>query len=161
MQKMRFFFTLLSIILPFVCLGQTKAESAFISFVEHKIIIPDDIKYNCQWSYAIVVAETDNQNNIVKIQFMNDVSSNLKTNFNVLKGYHFPVSYKVGRQAVIFYFSVDNREICKAQNADFTYVFPNDVLLKIAGDLGEARKKFPNAIFIAEPVLKILYETQH
>ncbi|HMG07874.1 MAG TPA: hypothetical protein VK609_05150, partial [Mucilaginibacter sp.] len=62
---------------------------------------------------------------------------------------------------IVFYFSVDNTEICKPKPGDFIYYYPNQVVEIITNTLWQIEKEDPKTIFIPEMVIIKFYEIQH
>ena len=141
--------------------SQTREINDFTKFVVKNYKVPDTLKQNCDWMYAFVKLKTDKHNKIIKIDFINKVPNGMKTGFNFLLGYQFLKSMKINEHPIVFYFSVDNTEICKPKPGDFIYYYPNQVVEIITNTLWQIEKEDPKTIFIPEMVIIKFYEIQH
>ena len=115
--------------------SKSNAINDFTKFVGKNYKVPDTLKHNCEWMYAVVRIRTDSHNKIIKIDFINKVSDAMKTGFNFLMGYQFPNTMKINGHPIVFYFSIDNTEICKPKPGDFIYYYPNRVVEIITNTL--------------------------
>ena len=98
--------------------AQTDPLTDFTNFVGKNYNLPEELKSNCEWMYAIVKVTTNKQNRVVKYVVVNKALEAFK-NFNFLIGYQFPKRMKINQHPIVFIFSVDNTEICKPQPGDF------------------------------------------
>ncbi|MDR6943006.1 hypothetical protein [Mucilaginibacter pocheonensis] len=163
MQTLRRCIVLSLFFYSFILVGksQTKEINDFTKFVGKAYKVPDSLKQNCEWIYAFVKLKTDARNKVVKIGFINKVPQAIKAGFGFLIGYQFSKAMKTNGHPIVFYFSIDNSEICKPKPGDFIYYYPNQVVEIITSTLLQIKKEDPKTIFIPELIVKKFYETQH
>lgn len=147
------------LITPSVIHAQSKSTTDFITFVGKEFQLPQDLKYNCEWMYAVVRVKTDVHNRIISYDFVNKIPEDMKHSFDFLHGYRFPQTMKINKHPIVFYLSVNNTEICKPKADDFKYT-PNQVVNIIATILLKIQKDDPKTIFIPEMITKEYYQSQ-
>lgn len=135
--------------------SQSKEElHNFANFVSKKYRLPDELKYNCEWMYAIVKVKTNSGNKIVSYEFANEPPALMKKSFNVLLGYQFPKSMKINGHPIVFYLSIDNAETCKPKDGEQRFYAPNDVVTVLSGYLTNILQADPHTIIIPELIFQ-------
>lgn len=140
--------------------AQTPVLNSFSRFVEMNYKLPDSLKSNCEWMYAIVKVKTNSHNKIIHYDFLNEPSNAMKRSFQYLIGYQFPVAFKINNRPVVFYFSVDNLKICDEKPGDKVYYAPNQVAQIITSYVYKVMKEEPKAIIIPGLIIKEYFPTQ-
>jgi hypothetical protein len=142
------------LIVPFVSIAQSSsAIDAFTKFVSKNYRLPEELKTNCEWMYAIVKVRTDNHNKIIKYKVVNNAPKGIKDAFNFLVGYQFPKKMKINGHPIVFYMGIDNLEACTEKPGDKIFYAPNDAASKIWSYMTELFKDEPNTIFISNLLL--------
>lgn len=146
-------FLLLSI--TFAAKSQSKeALHDFANFVSKKYRLPDELKYNCEWMYAIVKVKTNSVNKVIGYEFVNEPPAAMKNSFDVLLGYRFPKTMKINGHPIVFYLSIDNAETCKPKDGEKRFYAPNDVVSTISGYLTNILQADPRTIIIPELIIQ-------
>ncbi|MDN5284356.1 MAG: hypothetical protein JWR38_630 [Mucilaginibacter sp.] len=161
MYKIKLYIILTMFISPFIAKSQSNEISDFTKFVLKTYKVSDSLKYNCEWMFAVVKVKTDARNKIIKYDFVNNASDALKSGFSFLIGYQFPIKMPINDHPVVFYFSIDNLDICKQKPGDFIYYTPNRVVEIISDILLKIEKDDPKTVFIPDMIVKKFYEVQH
>ena len=136
--------------------GQLATLNKFSSFVGKNYKIPDTIKYDCNWNYAIVKCTIRN-NVIVKYECVNNVTKQLSDSFKYLIGYKFN---GVFNHNLLFYLSFDNIAVCKPNGSDRRYL-PNEVLKDVSNYMNHERAKDRHLIVLPEPIILGYAPQQH
>lgn len=153
MLKIKLFFILL-FIAPCVSSAQTSPGiDAFTIFVSKKYRLPDELKSNCEWMYAIVKVKTDNHNKIVKYDMVNTPPEGMKKAFGFLTGYQFPQKMKIKGHPIVFYMAINNIDGCTEKPGDKVFYAPNDAGSQIWLYLAKLIKDDPNTIFLPGPLI--------
>ena len=104
---------ILTLLLPIISKAQSlPAIDAFAKFVTKTYRLPEELKSNCEWMYAIVKVKTDSRNKITRYDFINTPSEAMKKSFSFLKGYQFPKAMRINGHPIVFYMAIDNLEGC-------------------------------------------------
>lgn len=145
---------MLFVILPFIGKSQTSSEiKSFTQFVLRNFHLPNELKTNCEWMYAIVKVKTDNKNKIIKIEFVNNPPNEIKTAFDFLIGHQFSKKMKIDKHPIVFYLGIDNLEGCTEKPGDKMFYAPNDAAAKIWGYMSQLIKDDPGTIFMPNLLL--------
>ena len=145
---------------PVVSIAQSHTHAdRFRQFVTKNYNLPQELKYNCEWMYAIVRLKGNSSNKVVSYEVLNDALAGMK-NFDFLIGYRFPKSIAINKHPVVFYFSIDNKEICKPKAGDKIYYSPNEVVGITVMYLQRILKDDPKTIIIPGLMLESFYEQQ-
>ncbi|MBB5396351.1 hypothetical protein [Mucilaginibacter sp. AK015] len=140
---------LLILLLPIISKSQSHpGVQAFTKFVSKNYRLPEELKSNCEWMYAIVKVKTDNHNRIIKYEFVNKPTEGMKKPFDFLIGYQFPKATKINGHPIIFYLGIDNLEICKEKPGDKVFYAPNDVVSTITSYMQKILRDDPKTIFV-------------
>jgi hypothetical protein len=140
----------LLLILTFTCKAQeSPAINSFKRFVLKNYRLPDELKSNCGWMYAIVKVETDNSNKIVKYKIVNP-SNRLEGTFNFIIGYQFPKKMKINAHPIVFYMGIDNLDGCEEKPGDKVYYAPNEPASAIWSYMNMLIKEDRQTIFISD-----------
>ena len=152
-NKLIMIFLLLSITLA--AKSQSKeALHDFANFVSKRYRLPDELKYNCEWIYAVVKVKTNSGNKIVGYEFANEPPTVMKKSFNLLLGYRFPKTMKINGRTIVFYLSIDNAEACKPKDGEKRFYAPNDVVTALSGYLTNILQADPHAIIVPELIIQ-------
>lgn len=155
--------------ISFLFLGTLKAQSIinipsskfvnFEIFIEKNLVVPQSVKYDCSWNYAIVKVQTDKQGEIVNWKCINDCPDSLKRSFRFLSGYKFDKSLKIDKRTIIFYVLIENSEVCTTPpNRTYT---PNEVIKQIFYCFKRETEIDNNAIIIYEPIVFTFSKVQY
>lgn len=130
----------------------------FISYVSAHYKLPESVKEDCHWNYAIVKVMADKNNRITNYEVLNHASEDMKNSFHYLVGYRFTQGMHLQQRPVIFCFTVDNqKEGCAVdQNA---YHSPSEVTGRILAAFNQQRNREPSTIFIYTVPSTIVYDT--
>lgn len=159
---MRFFKTLMDkhVIKLSVILMMFYSQTLYCQQIEHEKLyhfvaknfkIPESVKTDCNWNFAIVQLDVDKDNQVTAARVVNDFYStdSLRKSFSFLKGYTFPKEAKIDGRAVIFPVIIDqgNYKLCK----DHTPYRPAEIAMSVLYALEKAQKEHPGAIMIFNP----------
>ncbi|RVU01962.1 hypothetical protein EOD41_08400 [Mucilaginibacter limnophilus] len=132
--------------LPIMASAQSIEIQNFVKFLNN-YKVPDELKYNCEWLYAVVRVKTDASNKIVKYNFLNSPPEAMKKSFDFLLGYQFPNTMKLKGRSVVFYYYIDNAQICKPKPDDYLPT-PSEVVETLNGIYWQLKNTDPTAILI-------------
>jgi hypothetical protein len=153
MMKKGYIIILISL-LPFISNGQSSpAIAAFTNFVSKNYRLPEELKSNCEWMYAIVKVKTDSHNKVVKYEFVNHPPEGMKKAFDFLLGYQFSKTMKINGHPIVFYMGIDNLEGCTEKPEDKVFYAPNNAASEIWGYVTKVIKEDPKTIFIPNLLL--------
>ncbi|MES2267015.1 MAG: hypothetical protein V4520_09660 [Bacteroidota bacterium] len=137
------------LIVPIVIKAQRISKNdSFTKFVLKNYHLPDELKSNCEWMYAIVKVRTDIHNRIVNYEFVNKPPDKIKGTFNFIIGYQFSKKEVINRHPIVFYFAIDNLQGCTEKPGDKIYYAPNDAASSIWGYVTQLIKDDPKTIFL-------------
>jgi hypothetical protein len=139
--------------------SQSAEDKRFIKFVGKKYRLPEDLRTNCSWMYAIVRVKTNKDNKIISYDFINNLSEEMKASFGILIGYQFSQKMKINGHPIIFYLLVDNSEVCIPKKKDASYT-PDQVFNFMITNFDKIQKTDPRAIVISTPAYTMYYPTQ-
>jgi hypothetical protein len=130
--------------LPFVSKGQQSPSIiAFTKFVSKNYRLPDGLKANCEWMYAIVKVKTDSNNKILKYELVNKQHNSLKGTFDFIIGYKFPKKEKINGHPIVFYMGIDNLEGCTEKPGDKVFYAPNNAAYEIWSNMTQLMIRIP------------------
>ena len=140
---------------PFVSFSQSKVfnDHDFTKFVGKNYRLPDSLKSNCEWMYAIVKVKTGKANKIVSYDFINRPPGAMQKAFGFLIGYQFPSNAKINKRPVIFYLGIDNLSSCTEKPGDLVYYAPNRVVGIMTTHMFKVWKETPNAIILSNTII--------
>ena len=142
--------------------GNLQAPVSFPEFEKYIIKnyrVTKQQKSECKFYYASIVVQTDKINQIVDLQFKNDISEDMKTSFNFIKGYQFSEKYKINGRSVLFFLTVDQQDICPGV-VDSSCV-TNLVLKESLATIEEQLQKEPNTIILYKVVPIKVFKPRH
>lgn len=111
--------------------------------------LPDELKSNCEWMYAIVKVETDNRNKITKYKIVNP-SNRLEGTFDFIIGYRFSKKTRINRHPIVFYIGINNLEGCKEKLGDKVFYAPNEPASTIWSYMNMLFKEDRQTIFLSD-----------
>jgi hypothetical protein len=147
------------------CSLVTKAQTTpnyrdFSNFVGRGFKLPENLKLNCEWMYAVVKVDINTEHTITKYKVISQLPDTMKCNFDFLVGYKFQEKMKPGSSSLAFYFSIDNSEICKPIEGQKIFYSPNQVVGIIYGIFQRLRSDDPKTIIEPYPIIKKFYAPQ-
>lgn len=150
-----FFSALIS--LSFIPENKEPDLSSFIQYVSSHYQLPEAVRNDCHWNYAIIKVFPNQHNVITRYEVVNYASKDMQGMFNYLVGYQFAQGLHLNQRPVVFCFSVDNKKQSCAveQNAHS----PTEVMGRALSAFGEQHQKDPNAILIYEMIVAQIYDT--
>ena len=79
MFKLKRVIILVVLVIPFLAKAQSSPQILdFVKFVGTKYRIPESLKYDCGWNYAVVKLTTNKQNEVTDYQCLNEASDTMK-----------------------------------------------------------------------------------
>ncbi|WP_184550049.1 hypothetical protein [Mucilaginibacter sp. FT3.2] len=153
------------ILVVLLCSLTVKAQSAldyagFSKFVGKGYKLSEGLKFNCEWMYAVVKIEINKESKITKYKVVNRLPDTVKYDFGFLIGYKFSEKMKVNGHSLVFYFSIDNSEICKPKPGQKIFYSPNQVVGIIYEILEQTRLEDPRTIIEPYPIIKMYMAPQ-
>lgn len=138
----------------------TRDINNFSKFVIKNYNLPDTLKNDCEWMYAIVKVKTDIHNKIIKYDFVNEPPLGMGRAFDFLIGYQFSQKMKIKGHPVVFYFSIDNSEICIPKEGEKRFYAPNQAVETIMAFYYKIFKDDPQTVIIPGLIIKAFYPRQ-
>jgi hypothetical protein len=162
MSIIKIYFTLVVSLCSLTVKAQSTPDySEFSNLVGRGFKLPENLKFNCEWMYAVVKVDINSQNKITKYKVISRLPDTMKYNFDFLIGYKFRKKNAVNAHSLVFYFSIDNSEICKPIPGQKIFYGPNQVVGIIYDILERVRLEDPKAIIEPYPILKMYMADQN
>src|SRR4051812_38020030 len=100
------------ILAALLCCLTAKAQSTsnysdFSNLVGRGFKLPENLKYNCEWMYAVVKVDINKEHKITKYKVISSLPDTMKYNFDFIIGYKFREKINVKVRSLAFYFSID------------------------------------------------------
>jgi len=150
MKKLNIFILTIFLLSPLIGLCQSKGNyEKFVKYVLGSYKLPENLKHNCEWMYAIVKVETDTHNKVVKYKVLNP-SNKLGNTLNFIIGYQFSKRNRINRHPIVFYMGVNNLDGCKEKAGDKVFYAPNEPASVIWSYMNGLIKEDPQTIFIPD-----------
>lgn len=145
-------------ILPFLVKAQTSDTTKFSNYVGKNYRIPDAIKSNCSWVYAIISLKTNSNNKVVDYHFINYPPDSMKKNLDFLVGYQFSKKMKINGHSIIFYLLIDNSETCNPKPEDTSYL-PDQIFSFLTTNFDRILREDPRPIIFSTPIISKSFPT--
>ena len=113
----------------------------------------------CSFDMAIVVVRTDKNGKIVNIDYKNEVSKDIQTNLEFVKGYKFPDMYKINSAEILFFLTVDQQDICPDDTRATN--FTASVLRESLNAIQNQVKKQPETIILYNTIQVKVFKPRH
>lgn len=156
---MRKLIIILICIFPLFVKGQQSDTAMFIKYISKNFRLPEEMKSNCSWAYAIVSVKTNNNNKVVDYHFINSPPDLMKKSFAMLIGYQFSKKMKINGHPIIFYLLIDNSETCIPKPEDTSYT-PNQIFNFLTTNFERILREDPKSIIFSTPIYSISYPSQ-
>lgn len=117
----------------------------FYKFAGKNYIVTPELETNCELMYAIVKINTDSSDKIIGYDFVNTPSQAVKDGFKNISGYKFSEDFNIRQRPVIFFFLVDNYQICIEKN-DLNFCSVDSVSSILINNMVKMLKENPNCI---------------
>jgi hypothetical protein len=145
--------------LPLFVKGQQADTATFTRYISKNYRIPEELKRNCSWVYAIVSVKTNNDNKIVGYHFINNSPDIMKKSLDILLGYQFSKKMKINGHPIIFYLLIDNSETCVPKPEDTSYT-PNQIFNFLTANFDKIIREDPKSIIFSTPIYSVSYPIQ-
>jgi len=153
MKKLKIFILTTFLFFPLTVLSQPKGNyEKFVKYILRNYKLPENLKYNCDWMYAVVKVETDAHNKVVKYKVLNP-SNNLGDTFDFIIGYQFSKTNGISRHPIVFCMGVNNLDGCTEKTGDKVFYAPNEPASAIWSYMNGLIKSDPRTIFIPEMLI--------
>jgi hypothetical protein len=132
-----------------------------MEFIGKNYKLPQSIKDDCNWHYAMVICKVDKNNRVVNYRLINeDATIDLVNSFGYLKNYVFPKTVAVGGKTLLFCFTIENhKENCKIpKNRFYT---PSEITGKIYNDIANQLRKDQNTILLEPAIGTEVYDRSY
>ena len=129
-----------------------------ITFVSKNYRLPDKFRDDCNWYYAIVNCELDQNNKIINYKLLNEAPKELYKSFSFLKSYTFPKIDNVKNHSVVFCLTIENKkENCKIErNVFYT---PSEITAQIYYQISQQISKRPKTFLLDQVIVIPVYDT--
>lgn len=136
--------------------SQDIEHKSFYNYFGKHFNIPESVKKDCNWYYAMVRLEVDAANTITNVNFVNEtnITDELKQSFMFLKNYQFGKDVKINSRPVFFPVLIDQRSYNTCN--DSVLLRPALVAIRLIYDFKKLHNENPNAIVIYEPLTSIV-----
>jgi hypothetical protein len=145
-------------ILPFFANAQPSDTTKFYNYVGKNYRVPDSIKGNCSWVYAIISLKTNNNNKVVAYHFISYPSEVMKKNLDFLVGYQFSKKMRINGHSIIFYLLIDNSETCMPKPEDTSYL-PDQIFSFLITNFDRILREDPRPILFSTPIISKSFPT--
>ena len=113
----------------------------------------------CSFNYTSVVVQVDTANKVINLQFNKEISDDMKSSFNFIKGFQFSKSYNINERSILFFLVIDQQEICPVIYESGQT--PQLVLRQGLNSIREQLQKDPKTIILYEPLIVKVFKTSH
>ncbi len=146
---MKKIFLIIVAILAWQC-SQAQEFPNFIRFVLKRYHVPESIKNDCNWNYAVVKIMADSDNVLDNVSFLNEVSEDMKKSLEFLKGYNFSKE-KINSNSLVFVLSIDYTGATDCHQ--IYYNSPSEVISKVFSILKKQQLSEPNSIILYDVII--------
>ena len=159
------FIGILLLVGSFAAAAQTKSVSPFFPFIEYISLhfnLPEAVRNDCRWHYAVVKVSTNKANVITRFELINidAFGEAMAGSFDFLKGYRFPAKLNIRQRPVVFCVFVDNQKFsCISEQA--TQNPPSGAVARILAAFQNQQQKQPDTIFLYNFAESIVYDTSN
>lgn len=161
MSVIKVYFILAALLCSITVKAQSTPDySEFSNLVGRGFKLPEKLKFNCEWMYAVVKVDINKEHKITKYKVISSLPDTMKYNFDFIIGYKFREKIDAKVHSLAFYFSIDNSEICKPINGQKIFYNPNQVVDVICGILQRLRLEDPKIDIELYPIIKKYWAPQ-
>ncbi|MGB4776276.1 MAG: hypothetical protein WBP45_13960 [Daejeonella sp.] len=131
----------------------------FKKFMMRNYRVSQTQRSECKFEYASIVLETDQNNIITDYRVTNEVSDEMKNNFNFIKGYQFPKSYKINKRSVLFFLAINKQDVCSTLYESSQT--PDSIIKQILLDIKRQLENNSRTIVIYDLVTIKVFKSSH